>query len=131
MKDPTEQQIKKVIADYLRYKKFIVINHRNVGIKKENGSYIPLPAGEKGISDIIGCSPRGTFVAIEVKKKGGRPSPDQLIFLERVRQSGGIGILAHCFEDVEPEIEAYLKGNVGMGKIQNDKKDCDDEKQTI
>ena len=131
MKDPTEQQIKKVIADYLRLKKFIVINHRNVGIyKKDTGKYIPLPSGEKGISDIIGCSPRGTFVAIEVKKKGGRPSPDQLYFLERVRQNGGIGILAYSFEDVEPEIEAYLKGNFGVGKIQTDTQADKDEKQT-
>ena len=75
MQEISEQQIKKTIADYLRIKKFIVINHRNVGIyKKDTGKYIPLPSGEKGISDIIACSPQGTFVAIEVKKKGGKPT---------------------------------------------------------
>ena len=100
-RDATEQEIKKSIADYLRLKKFLVINHRNVGIyKKDTGKYIPLPSGEKGVSDIIACSPQGTFVAIEVKKKGGRPSPDQLDFLLRVKVNGGISCLAYSLDDV-------------------------------
>src|SRR5438045_1951886 len=50
--------------------------------------YIPLAFGEKGISDIIACSPVGQFTAIEVKKPGGRPSPDQLAFIESVVKNG-------------------------------------------
>ena len=101
MQEISEQQIKKTIADYLRIKKFTVINHRNVGIyKKDTGKYIPLPSGEKGISDIIACSPQGTFVAIEVKKKGGKPTPEQLEFLARIKAYGGIAILAYSLDDV-------------------------------
>jgi hypothetical protein len=56
--------------------------HRNVGIwKRDSEHYIPLPFGEKGIADIIACSPEGRFWAIEVKKPGGKPSSDQISFL--------------------------------------------------
>jgi hypothetical protein len=71
MRESSEQDIQKAILDLLHYKRFVVFKHRNVGIKKENGSYIPLPAGEKGIADIIACAPGGRFWAIEVKKPGG------------------------------------------------------------
>ena len=101
MRNETEQGIQKVIIDYLKLKKFIVFKHRNVGIYKQaTGSYIPLSFGEKGISDIIACSPKGTFIAVEVKKPGGNPSPDQLDFLARINASGGIGILAYSLDDV-------------------------------
>lgn len=102
----TEQGIQKSIIDYLKYKKFIVFKHRNVGIYiQKTGKYIPLSFGEKGISDIIACSPQGTFVAIEVKKAGGKPSENQIEFLERVRASGGIGILAYSLDEVKKVFE--------------------------
>ena len=101
MRDATEGEIKKTIADYLRLKKYIVINHRNVGIyKQDTQKYIPLPSGEKGVSDLLACSPEGRFVAIEVKKKGGRPSPDQVEFIERIKKSGGIAFIAYSLDEV-------------------------------
>lgn len=101
MRNATEQEIQKTIIDYLKLKKYVTFKHRNVGIfKQKTGSYIPLSFGEKGISDVIACSPKGTFVAVEVKKKGGKPSPDQLDFLERIKANGGIGILAYSLDDV-------------------------------
>ena len=84
MRNATEQEIKKTIADYLRLKKFIVINHRSVGIKKANGSFIPLPAGERGVSDLLACSPSGRFWAIEVKRPGCKATPDQVEFIARI-----------------------------------------------
>ncbi len=102
MRNISEQEIQKSIIDYLKLKKFIVFKHRNVGIyKQDTGKYIPLSFGEKGISDIIACTPKGTFVAIEVKKPGGKPSPEQLEFLERIKQTEmGVGILAYSLDDV-------------------------------
>jgi hypothetical protein len=54
-----------------------------------------LAPGEKGISDILACSPIGQFWTIEVKKPGGKPSSDQIAFLSRVRANKGIAILAY------------------------------------
>lgn len=96
-----ESDIQKGILDYLKLKKHLVFKHRNVGIFKQNtGKYIPLAAGEKGISDILGCTPQGKFLAIEVKQPKGRPTPDQLAFIERVNTLGGIGFIAYSLDDV-------------------------------
>lgn len=42
-----------------------------------------------GSSDIIGMTPEGMFLAIEVKTKTGRATKEQLNFIERVIQQGG------------------------------------------
>ena len=47
----------------------------------------------KGIADILGIY-QGRFLAIEVKKPGGRVSPEQVKFLQRVNDEGGIGFVA-------------------------------------
>jgi hypothetical protein len=47
-----------------------------------------------GIGDIIGCSPTGRFIAIEVKVKGNEPTPEQLEFLDAVHRNYG-GSLFH------------------------------------
>jgi len=48
----------------------------------------------KGGSDIIGIAPDGRFLAIEVKTKTGRPTKEQLRFIEVVRNAGGIAGIA-------------------------------------
>lgn len=58
-------------------------------------------AGAKGISDVIGVlEPEGRFLAIEAKVKPNKPTDDQTAFLERVRECGGVGILAYDLDDV-------------------------------
>jgi len=105
-KKVSEQNIQKEIFDYLKSKNFIVFKHRNVGIfVQKTGKYIPLPTGEHGISDVIGCSPSGRFIAVEVKKKGGKPSDHQIEFLRRIKASGGIAILAYSLDEVRAVID--------------------------
>ncbi|HEY5177286.1 MAG TPA: VRR-NUC domain-containing protein [Terriglobales bacterium] len=105
MKEETEAQIQKHIPDYLKLKRVVCLKHRNVGIMKPNGSYIPLAFGEKGISDIIGCLPDGGFLAIEVKKPRGRPTPEQKEFIASVLRNKGIGIIAYSLDDVLNALE--------------------------
>jgi len=100
MKQTTEQNIQKSIIDYLRLKKYVVFKHNSTQFGVRNGERFAFTNGTKGISDIIACSPRGGFVAIEVKKPGGKPTPEQIDFLERVSKNMGIGILAHSIDDV-------------------------------
>jgi hypothetical protein len=96
-----EADIQKQASDYLKLKGWIIFKHRNVGIYKHaTNRYIPLPFGEKGISDLIGCSPKGRFGAFEIKKPGGRPSPEQIDFLRRINEKGGIGVLAYSLDDI-------------------------------
>lgn len=108
MNDKTESQIQKEILDYLKLRRVLCFKHRNVGIKKPNGSYIPLAFGEKGISDIIGCLPNGKFLAIEVKQPKGRASPEQLDFLARLNAQGGVGFIAHSLDEAMEWMEPIL-----------------------
>lgn len=102
-----ESKLQKEIIDYLKIRGCVVFKHRNVGIYKQStGKYIPLSAGEKGISDIIGCMPDGKFIAIEVKAEKGKPSENQIEFLEKVKKNKGISILAYSITDVFDKLEA-------------------------
>lgn len=63
-----------------------------------------------GSSDLIGFCMRGgvaVFLAVEVKSAKGRATPEQLLFLEGVRLSGGIGILARSVDDFTAAIAAW------------------------
>jgi hypothetical protein len=61
--------------------------------------------GKVGSSDIIGILPDGRFIAVETKaSKGGRLSDTQKSFLEKVRQHGGVAIVARSTADIEAEL---------------------------
>jgi hypothetical protein len=105
MRNEKEQDIQKAILDYLRIKKFVVFKHHSTGSGIRDGKAFFFAYSEKGISDIIACSKTGRFIAIEVKKPGGKPSPEQLEFLERVNSNGGIGILAYSIDDVIGKVD--------------------------
>ena len=55
-----------------------------------------------GSSDLIGITPDGLFLAIEVKTKTGRIRPEQTTFINAVRKAGGRAGIARCVEDVAP-----------------------------
>lgn len=57
------------------------------------------PLAPKGISDLIGCH-EGKFIALEVKRPGGKPSPEQMQFIADVQRSGGIAGVVYSVEDV-------------------------------
>jgi hypothetical protein len=100
VREVKESEIQKATIDLLKYKRFIVFKHRNVGIYiRSKDRYRQLPAGDIGISDIIACSPKGVFWAIEVKKPGGRISAEQQDFIDRVNANGGVAYVAFTIDD--------------------------------
>ena len=52
-----------------------------------------------GSSDIIGIAPDGRFLAVEVKTAKGRPTTEQLRFIEAVKKAGGIAGISRSPED--------------------------------
>lgn len=95
-----ESDIQKQIIDYMKLRGYVVFKHRNVGIfKQDTKQYIPLAFGEKGISDIIACSPIGQFTAIEVKMPHKKASPEQVEFIINVVRHHGIAFIAHSLDD--------------------------------
>jgi hypothetical protein len=57
--------------------------------------------GLKGSSDIEGILPGGRFLAVEVKAPGGRLSPEQREFLERVRGLGGLALVVKSWKEID------------------------------
>lgn len=105
MQTEREQDIQKAIIDLLTLKHYVVFKHHSTGFTVREGKVAAFRYGGKGISDIIACSTTGQFVAIEVKKKGGKPpSSEQLDFIARVQANGGIGFVAYSLDDVLAKI---------------------------
>lgn len=70
----------------------------------------------KGVSDVLGVLPDGKFLAIEVKRpsisgvqKGGMLSKEQKLFLENVKNNGGLAFVARDLNDVTHYLKDYLK----------------------
>jgi hypothetical protein len=63
-------------------------------------------AGTPGGSDILGVLPGGRFLAVEVKRPRGMPTPRQQMFLAAVEAAGGVAVV---IRDVG-ELAALLNG---------------------
>lgn len=65
---------------------------------KENGAYVVKQFGcgftASGTPDLL-CCLNGRFIAIEVKAENGKPSPLQIHNIKKIRESGGIALIAY------------------------------------
>lgn len=52
-----------------------------------------------GSSDLIGITPDGRFLAIEVKRPGKTATPEQRAFVSLVRAMGGVAGVCHSVEE--------------------------------
>ena len=65
------------------------------------------PSGQPpGTSDILGILPNGRFVAIEVKAPKQKPTEAQAAFLEKIKENGGLALVAYDIECVEKAFKA-------------------------
>lgn len=62
-----------------------------------------MASNKRGTPDILAVI-SGRFVAIEVKRPGGKPSKLQLVQLKRIEAAGGIAMVAESVD----EVIAYL-----------------------
>ncbi len=63
----------------------------------------------KGSSDLIGWVSRdgiGKFLALEIKAAHGKPTEDQLNFIEQVKAGGGVAGVVRSVADVEALLNA-------------------------
>ena len=71
-----------------------LIWRNNTGVLK-NAAGIPIKFGLcVGSSDLIGLTPTGRFLAVEIKTPTGKATHEQLRFIEAVRARGGIAGIA-------------------------------------
>ena len=100
MKTPTpEGRIKSAILRYLERRGFFAWNNPTGAARLAPDRWVSF--GKKGSSDIIGILPDGKFLAVECKSRNGRLSPEQSAFLEKVRGSGGVAIVAHSGSELD------------------------------
>lgn len=100
---PSEAETQSAILDYLRMRGHYPFRVNTQGVPLHDGKggirgFRKAP--QRGVSDIVGVRAGGMFFAIEVKKKGKHPTPEQTTFLEEVRRRGGIGFVAYGVDDV-------------------------------
>lgn len=91
-----ESDLKRDIVAFLELNKIFCWKNHTSGIR---GRKLGNNDG-KGSADILGIY-HGKFLAIEVKLPGGRVSVEQRLFLQLVKDHGGIAILAKSLEDVQ------------------------------
>lgn len=94
-----ERIIERTIINYLRAKGFLVSKIRSTG-RFVQGRMIPLPEDERGVSDLIACY-QGKYIAIEIKAGNGRQTEYQKAFESRVKESGGIYLIARSIQDID------------------------------
>jgi len=88
-----ESTIQKKILDYLnRYPSICT------AYKIAQGPY-----SQGGILDIV-CCYWGHFIAIEVKRPGGKASKKQLKRIKEIKEAGGLAFIAESLDDVKHNI---------------------------
>lgn len=62
------------------------------------------PFAINGTSDILGILNSGRMVALEVKDKA-KPTPEQLAFIQKVKECGGVGGVVHSVEEAQQVLQ--------------------------
>ena len=101
-----ESQIQKGVINWLLYHKCFVWRNNTGSYETAAGHYVSY--GFKGSPDIVGMLPNGRFLGVEVKTVIGKQNKDQKIFEQRVKECGGIYIIARSIDDLEREIRPLL-----------------------
>ena len=76
----------------------LVMRNNSGALRDAHGRLVRF--GMKGSADILACY-QGRFVAVECKREGKRPSPDQVRYAVAVRNAEGIYVVVRSKEDAE------------------------------
>jgi hypothetical protein len=106
-----EQQIQQNIRLSMSEMGFKIFRNNCGAYKDSTGRLVRYGLANPGGSDLIGFKPTvitpemvgktvAIFTAIEVKTPTGKPTPEQLHFVQRVKDLGGIAGIARSVDDV-------------------------------
>jgi len=70
------------------------------------------PGPHRGIADLLGILPGGRFLAVEVKKPGGKLTKDQRCFLLDVCIADGLGICVSSVEELSMKLAGLVSGRL-------------------
>lgn len=106
----TEHQTQSAILDLIHIRGGVAtrVNSGSAIFKGKDGSINVIKGADKGTSDILACY-RGRYLAIEVKYGNGKPTPEQLEFGRKVRDAGGLFLVAYDVEKVNQLLDTIDK----------------------
>lgn len=108
---------------YLSLKGILAWRTNNTGVYDPARKCFRSFHGLKGVSDVLGIVPRqvsvegqegpqtivqGTLLAVEMKRKGGKVSPEQEWFLEEIKRKGGIALCVRSVQELDDQLKPYL-----------------------
>lgn len=106
---PLEKDIQRAILGFLKAQRGLTVwPNKSVGVYDAAKGIFRKPVDvyhRNGVSDILGFFHKtGRILAIEVKRPGGKISPDQLSFINEVNEGGGLAFIAYSVEDVAKQL---------------------------
>lgn len=102
VKELTKGEIRESAIKELTWRGHDVWINNNLAVRKRK--FI----GRLGVSDVIGISKSGLWVACEVKTSGDRLSPDQIDFLNDVKKAGGLAYIAQQGNNGRVELREWV-----------------------
>lgn len=102
----------KTVIDWLRWKGILAWRNNNGAVfdPKRGIHRKPPPGSLKGIPDILGILPDGTFLGVEIKTGKDKLSPEQNDFLSQAIVRGAVAFEARSLDCVTSRVENYLSG---------------------
>ena len=115
-----EKDVLSACLQWLRMKGVWCWRQNQGAIPLEGGGYRRF-VGLKGVADILGILPQtvrvvgddapvtfGNLLAVETKRLGEHPRPEQADFLRQVNERGGVGVCVHSVGELEELLAPYL-----------------------
>ena len=98
----TESDLVRQCLDYLALNGVFAWRSNNAGVRRRDrsGREFWHFAGLRGVSDVLGVLPGGRLLAIECKSATGPIRPEQLAFLARVTELGGLAFICRSLDDL-------------------------------
>ncbi len=108
-----ERDVQRACIEFLRLIGAVPIRVNSGAMKSATGRLVKFNH-TPGCSDILACV-AGRFIAAEVKRVGGKLTPDQRLFLDSVTAAGGIGIVVSSVEALAAALKAEGIDTRGVG----------------
>lgn len=101
----------KSVIDWLRWKGILAWRNNNGAVfdPKRGIHRKPPPGALKGVPDILGILPDGTFLGVEIKTGKDKLSPEQNDFLNQAIIRGAVAFEARTLECVQQRVDNFLR----------------------
>lgn len=110
---PLERDVQRAVLAFLKAHPAVAFAGRlNSGsAQMQDGRPIWFHTLGAGAPDIVGAMKRGcAWLAIEVKRPGAKPRPEQVAWLQEITDAGGCAGWVDCVEDAERILREWVTG---------------------